>query len=195
VVAQRGAYHLCDLRFQADFRTARHVLGRDLEAAALRCNDRCVTQQLGDGLHIQGGRHHHDTQILAQVLLALDAQGQSQIGVQTALVEFVEDHAADAGEPRVFLQHAREDAFSDHFDARLAAHASLEPRAKSDTAADGLSQKLRHAAGDGARRNAPRFEHQDLLPLEPGTIPQEERHDGALTGARRSLQQHGAAPG
>ena len=136
----------------------------------LRGNDRCVAQQLGDGLQIQGRRHHHDTQILAQVLLTLDAQRQSQVGVQTAFVELIEDHAADAGEARVVLQHAREDALRDHFDARLAAHPRLEPRAKSDAAADGFAEQMRHAAGDGARRNAPRFEHQDLSAPEPGAV-------------------------
>jgi hypothetical protein len=52
---------------------------------------------------------------------------------------------------------------------------------------------MRHAAGDGARRNASRLEHQDLLPVEPGAQAQEERYDGALACAWRSLQQHTAA--
>ena len=58
--------------------------------------------------------------------------------------------------------------------------------------ADRFAEQLRHAAGDGARRNAARLEHQDLLSLQPGTLQQGERHDGALAGARRRLQQHAA---
>ena len=118
-----------------------------------------------------------------------------KIGVQTAFMEFVKDHAADARKARVVLQHARENAFRDHFDARLAAHARLEPRAKPDNAADRFAEKMRDAGGDGARCDAPRFEHQDLLPLEPGALEQEERNDGAFTRAWRSFQQHPVCTG
>ncbi len=91
------------------------------------------------------------------------------------------------------MQHARQNALRDHFDARLPAHPRLETRAKPDAAADGLTEQMRHTAGDGARCNAPGLQHQDLLPLEPGTGQQEERDDGALARAWRSLQQHTAA--
>ena len=193
MLAQRHAHDLCHLRFEVDFRAARDVLGGDVEAAAARGNDRGVSQEVGDGLHVQGCRHHDQPQILAQVPLAFEAQRKPQVGIQAAFMELVEDHAADARETRVVLQHPRENALGDHFDARLAAHACLEPGAKSDSAADGFAEQMRHAAGDGARRDAPRLEHQDLLPLEPGALEQEERHHGALAGARRSLEQHAAA--
>jgi len=105
-----------------------------------------VAQEPCDGLQIQGRRHHHQAQILAQVLLTLDAQRQSQVGIQTAFVKLVEDHAADAGEGRIFLQHAGENPLGHHFDARLSAHARLEPRAKPDAAADRFPEQLRHAS-------------------------------------------------
>ena len=110
-------------------------------------------------------------------------------------MKLIEDHTTDIVEARVILQHARENAFRDDFDARVAAHSRLEPRPKSDASADGFAKKLRHPAGDGARCDAARLEHQDFSPLEPGACAQEERHDGALTGARRSLEQHAAATG
>ncbi len=192
--AQGRAHHLCHLLFEVDFRAARHVAGSSTSKLRPRAATMgSVAQQLGDGLQIQGRRHHHDAQILAQVLLALEAQREPQVGVQAALVKFVEDHAADARESRVVLQHARENALGDHLDARLAAHPRFEPGAKPDAAADGFAEQMRHAAGDGARRQAARFEHQDLLAAQPGTWAQEERHDGAFTGAWRSLQQHIAA--
>jgi hypothetical protein len=110
-------------------------------------------------------------------------------------VKLIEDHAADAGECGIILQHPRENAFRDHLDARCAADARLEPCAKPHRAADGLPEKLRHAPGDGTRRNAARFEHQDLLAAKPAAGVQKKRHDGALAGARRSLQQRIAAIG
>ena len=193
VIAQGVADHLRRLLLEVDLRAPCNEVSRDVEAAAAGGNDRRVVQQPGDGLHIQSRRHHQEAQILAQILLTLDAQRQSQIGVQTALVKLIEDHATDVAQARVILQHAREDAFRDHFDARLAAHPRLEPSAKSNASADGFAKQLRHAAGDGARRDPPRFEHQDFSVPEPGTRPQEERHDGAFAGPWRRLQQHAAA--
>ena len=110
-------------------------------------------------------------------------------------MKFVEDHAAYTCETRVFLQHARENAFGDHLDARLAADARVEPGAKSHRAADGLAEQMRHAAGDGARRNTARLQHQYFTALEPGAAEQGQRHDGALARARRRFQQHAAAAG
>ena len=60
----------------------------------------------------------HQAQILAQVLLTLDAERQPQVGVQAAFVKFIENYAADTGQAGVLLQHSREDALGDHFDAR-----------------------------------------------------------------------------
>ncbi len=75
--AQGGAHHLRHLLFEVDFRAARNVLRRNLKAASARGNDGRVAKQLGDGLQIEGGRHHHQAQFFAQVLLTLDAQSQS----------------------------------------------------------------------------------------------------------------------
>ena len=49
--------------------------------------------------------------------LRLAAQGEGQVGVQAALVELVEDHAADPVERRVVLQQPEQDAVGHHLDA------------------------------------------------------------------------------
>ena len=54
-----------------------------------------VIEQAGERLQIERGGHDQDAQILAQRLLALDAEREAEIGIQAALVKFVEDHAAD----------------------------------------------------------------------------------------------------
>ena len=46
------------------------------------------------------------------------ASARPEVGLQAALVELVEDHAADAGQLRVRLEHPGEDALGDHLDAR-----------------------------------------------------------------------------
>ncbi len=64
----------------------------------------------------------------------------------------------------------------------------LEPCAKTDEAASLAAAELRHPARDGARRDAPRLQHQQLLADEPRLIEQRKRHDGALAGARRRFE-------
>ena len=93
-----------------------------------------------------------------------------QIGVQTALVKFVEDHAAYARERRVLLRMRVRMPSVTTSDACLAADSRLEPRAKPDRPADGFPEQMRPIrAADRARRDAPRLEHQNLLSPEPGT--------------------------
>ena len=45
-------------------------------------------------------------------------------------------------------------------------------------------------ARNRARGEAARLQHQDLAAREPGAVQQGQRHEGALAGAGRSLQQH-----
>ena len=71
--------------------------------AAVAAHDRRARQERGDRLGGQGRRHHDDAQVGAGVALHLGEQGQRQVGVQRALVELVEDHAAHAVEEGVGL--------------------------------------------------------------------------------------------
>ena len=152
-----------------------------------------IIQQPRERLQIQGGGHHQDAHFLAQVELALDAQGESEIGVQAALVKLIEDDTGDALQGGILLQHAGKDALGDHLDARARADARIEPSAIAHVAADRLAAQLRHAGGDGACRQAARFEHQ-YLAAEPRRAADRQGHDGALAGPRRRLQQHAPPP-
>ena len=98
------------------------------------------------------------------------------------LVEFVEQDGADAVEHRVVLQHAGQDAFGDHFDARLRRHFRFETDAVADGGADRFAERLGHEAGGRARGDAARFQHQDLA-VEPRRFKQGQRHLGGLAGA------------
>src|SRR5690606_39919782 len=55
---------------------------------------------------------------VAQQLAAIEGKRQRQIGIQAALVEFIEDHQPDALQRRVVLQAAGKNALGDHLDAR-----------------------------------------------------------------------------
>ncbi|MNQ64002.1 hypothetical protein D3C85_784040 [compost metagenome] len=164
--------------------------------AALAAHHRSAIQQARQALALQGGGHQQDLQrrLVAQQRPAVEAKGQGQVGVEAALVEFVEDHQADAFQRRVFLQAAGEDAFGDYLDARARADFRLQTNAVTDPFADLLAQLAGQALGGGAGGQAPRFQHQDGLPGQPGFVEQGERHAGGLAGAGRCLQ-HGFVAG
>ena len=64
---------------------------------------------------------------------------EPEIGVQTALVEFVEDDEPDPLERRIVLQQARQHAFGDDLDARPRTDTRVEAHAIADRFADGLA--------------------------------------------------------
>jgi hypothetical protein len=97
--------------------------------APLAGDQRRIAQHFGDARAIERRRHHQQPQILAQSVLRFERQRQAKVGVERALVEFVEQHRPDALQRGILEDHAREDAFGDHFDAgsgrneRLHSHA------------------------------------------------------------------------
>ena len=135
--------------------------GRNRIGATLRAQQRRIAQERRHGGGIQRGRHHHDGKIGAQRLGDLPCQGKPQIGVERAFVEFVEDHAAHAGQIGGILQHPGQDAFGHHLDARVWPHDAFAAHAVAHGLAHGLAHRFCHALGGGARGQAARLEHHD----------------------------------
>ena len=127
---------------------------------------RRVAEQPGDGRAIERRRHDEEAQVVAQLRLRVEHQREPEVGLQTALVEFVEDHAARPLERRVALQLPREDAFGHDFDAGPRADARVGARAVADRVAGGLAERAspcarrprarRRAAARASRSVAPR---------------------------------------
>ena len=90
---------------------------------------------------------------------ALEREREAEVGLQRALVELVEDHAADAGEVGVGLEHPGQDALGHHLDA--AARHRLAADAVADAAPDRLAEAFGQPLGGGAGGDAARLEHQD----------------------------------
>ena len=130
----------------------------------------------------------HEAQIGAQVRLHVERERGAEIAVEMALVEFVEQDRADAGELRIVLDHARQDAFGDDFDARRRRDAAFEADAVADRRADVFAALRGHEFGGCARGDAARFEHQDLAPAEPRRVEQCGRHLRRLAGAGRRFE-------
>ncbi len=170
-----------------------HIAGAHVETAAARGDDRRPVEQARERFQIERRRHDDEAQIVAQGLLALDREREPQVRVDAALVEFVEQHAAVIRERRILLQHAREDPLGDDLDPRLAPDSRIQPRAVACAPADRFAEQLRDAGRDRACRQAPRLQHDELAPGEPSRIEQRERHDRALAGSGRRLQQDPAA--
>jgi hypothetical protein len=111
------------------------------------------------------------------------AQRQRQIGLQAALVKLVEDHQADAVERGVLLQPARQDALGHDLDARLWPDALFKAHAIAHGLARAFVAQRRHALGNCARRQTPRFEHHDALRAQPGLVQQRGRYNRAFACA------------
>ena len=87
----------------------------------------------------------------------VEQQTEAKVGLQVALVKLVEDHEARAGEFRVVLELARQDALGDDLDARPRADPRVEPHAVADRLAGPLAEQGGHAFCDRARRQAARL--------------------------------------
>lgn len=91
-------------------------------------------------LAIQRGRHHYQSQVIAQLRLHVQRQRQAEVTAEMALVEFVEQDRTDFFQHRVVLQHAGQDAFGDDFNAGACRDLVLEADAVADRAADLFAQ-------------------------------------------------------
>jgi len=139
-------------------------------------------------------RHHDQQQVGAQRAARLPGQRQAEIGVERAFVELVEDHAADAGQAGVRLQHPGQDAFGHHLDPGRGRDPGLAADPVADAAPDRLAQRLGHALGRGAGGEAARFQHDDAAGGETGP-QQRQRHARGLAGAGRGLKHRAAGAG
>ena len=151
-------------------------------------------QAFGERAHVQGRRHHQQTQVLAQRLTDLLHQGQTQVRLQGTLVEFIEQHRRVAFQRRVVTQHAGQHALGDHLDARRRAHPGVQPGAVATVRPTGSPSwcAMNPATARAATR---RLQHQKAAVAAPGRVQQHQRHAGGLTGAGRRLERGAALLG
>ncbi len=165
------------------------VLRGDVEGAPLGPHGTCIAEHRRHRSAVQRRRHDEQAQVVAQVALRIECQRETEVRLQVALVELVEDHAADVFERRIALQSARQDALGHYLDARRSADAGFEPRAVAHELPRLRARKLRQSSCHGARRDPARLQHDDaLVRAEPGLVQQRERNDGALARTRRRLE-------
>src|SRR4051812_23926303 len=107
--------------------------------------------------------------------------------MEVSLVKLVEQDCRDAAQLGVREEAAREHAFGDEANARLAARDVLEPNGVPDGVAEALTELLGDAPGGETCRQASRLEDHDLTGGEPG-IEHRPRDPGRLAGPWRRLE-------
>ncbi len=161
--------------------------GFDWVGAALGGDDRCIAHQGGDRFGVERGGHGEEDKIGAEGAADFEREGKAEIGIEAALVEFVEDHRADAGEFGVGLDHAGEDAFGDNLDARGLRNLSLAAHPVADGMPRYFAQFLGKPFGCRPRGEAARFEHEDLA-AGKARLEEGDRHPSGLARAGRCLK-------
>ena len=189
--AQRHRDRIRHLPLQRRIGLAAEIAGFDRKGAAFAGNDRRVAEQFCHPRAVQRRRHHENAQILAQADLRVARQRQAHIGIERALVEFVEQHRGDAGQFGIVENLPRENALGDDLDFCGARDFGAEADAVADGLAGAFAQRLRHALGAGAGRDPARLQHDDLLAPQPRRIEQRQRHPRGLAGAGRRHQHRG----
>ena len=116
-----------------------------------------------DGWHPEGPASPPGT--LAELLAAVT---EDPDGWLRALI--ARQQAGDQLAGRVVLQATGQHALGDHFDTRLRRYFRLVADAIADRFADRFTASGRHELRRRARRDAPRFKHEDAPALQPRRI-------------------------
>ncbi len=189
---ERRKYDAGGVLLDAQSRVATDIARLDRKRPAGALDDRRIAEQTGDAGPIERRRHDEEAQILAQGPLRVERQSEAKIGVERALVEFVEQHRSDAFERWIIKDHPCEDALGDDFDPRLGRDERLHSHPEADSLADLFAERRGHSLCGGAGRESARLQEQHLAVMQKRKVDQCKRHAGRLAGAWRS-HQHGAA--
>ncbi len=146
------------------------------------------SKELRDPAAVERRRHHEEAQIRPQMGAGIESQSEAEIGVERALMKFIEENRGNAFEPRIIEDHAGEDALRHDLDAGLGRDARHEPHAQSDRLAEAFAEHIGHTFGRGAGGEPPRFEEHDFALGRPWLIDKREGDARGLAGAGRRRQ-------
>ncbi len=158
-------------------------------AAAFALDHRGAPHQRREACPVERGGHRHQPQIGPQRRLRVERERETEIAVEAALMDFVEQHCGDAGQLGIGLDAIDENAFGENGHARRGAAPAVHPGGIAEGPADRLARQARHPLGGGARGEAARREQQNFA-AAPVLAEQRRRHCGGLARAGRR-HQHG----
>ncbi|MNS59854.1 hypothetical protein D3C72_928270 [compost metagenome] len=186
---QRLQHHGAHLGLQPLLAIGGAVVVVDGKAAPLGADHRGVRQQGLQRHALQGGGHNEQLEILPQPLLALDGEGQGGIGMQAALVEFIENDERHPGKLRVLLQHPGQHPLGHYLEPGRGTGATLAPHPQPDALTHLLPKLARQKACYVARREAAGLQHDDAAG-QPVSAHQLQGQQGRLARPRGGLQYH-----
>ncbi len=116
--AQRGRDRIRHLPLQRRIGFTAEIARFDRKGATLAGNHGRVAEQFSDPRAVERRRHHENTKVLAQTGLGVTRQRQTEIGIERALMELVEQDRGDAVQFGIVENLARKDPFGDDLDPR-----------------------------------------------------------------------------
>ncbi len=182
-----------DFVLDARARIASDIAGGDRPGASFALDERRVADERADPRAVERRRHDEEPQVLAQGALRVERQRQPEIGVERALVEFVEQHRRDALERRIVEDHAGEHALGDDLDARAGRDQTLQAHAQADRLSDLFIKRRGHAGRGGAGGEPARLEQEEFFPRRPRLVEERQRDARRLARAGRSDQHRARA--
>ena len=186
-VADEPPHRRRDLDLERPIVGAREVLDGDVEEPALGAEHRRL-EEGGDRGALERRRHHPDAEVGPRGALQRAQERESDVALEVALVELVEQDGADAGEAAIAEEPACEHALGHEGDPRARSGPVLEPHPVSHGAADLLAELLGHAPGRQPRGEPAGLEHHDLAALGRAVVEQGPRHPRRLARARGRLE-------
>ena len=183
-VRQRAQHRAGDGLLDALHGVATDVERRHGEGAALRFDHRRAFQQPAHARAIERRRHDEKVQVGPQSP-GIERQGKAEIGIERALVIFVEDHRRDPLQAGIVQDHADENALRHDLDPCRSGYRALEAYAQAHRLADAFAERRGHPLRRRTRRQPPRFQHDDRLAGHPGFVEQHQRNPRRLAGAGR----------
>ena len=157
----------------------------DREGAALALNQWRIAEKGADARAVERRRHDKKPQILTQTLLRVEGEGEAEIGVERAFVEFVKQNGRHALERRVVEDHARKHTLGHDLDACTFRNEARETHAQADSLANLFPKRRGHAGGCGASGKTTRLKQDEALALRPRLVEERQRRARGLAGARR----------
>src|SRR5262249_12106032 len=147
---------------------ARLVANVDGEHPAFAVKARASAEVTEEALRRERGGHDDELEFRPHRLLDEAEHAEGEVGLDTALVELVEDHQGDIGQKGVLLQAAQENAGSDGDDACARPDLTVEANLIADVAADILTALDGHAPRGSASGETARLDEEDRTGADAG---------------------------
>ena len=188
---QRANPGIGDLPLDRRARVTPEIARLDRKGAAGALDHRRLAEEFCDARAVERCRHDQELELRSQALLHVAGKRQAKVGVERALVEFVEQNGGDAGKRWILENEACEDAFGHHFHACLGGDFGGKTHPVADARADRFAARRGHARGRGPRREPARLEHDEFLSGRPRLRREHERNPRGLARAWRGDQHRG----